>query len=284
MAPAVKSVAKVSRFTVCASMVLLALVGVVQADTFNYPDYVGNTVKYTMITEETATPNVSGMTTYGLFGGPFGPTGVANSLDFNPVFSSFSSGAGEMDTTESTLSTMIEALPGNLIEALRFNEAGDVTLLGGDAGTFASVTADFAVDIVAVDGVMLGTPIQLALSMNMTPSDGDFDSASDAPLFPNGQSANWNGELTVDLTQALIDAGQSFIGGATKVNVSLSNVLMTKSQTGSSALIAKKDFGGTSISVVAPPVIPLPTSLALGILGLVGVIGWTGIRRTCCEC
>jgi len=238
-----------------------------RADVFSYGDFVGNTVKYVAVTE--TTDDAPAAATEGLFGVPIG---VADSLDFNPVsFSSFAAGAGSTAEKASMLSVGIEALSGHTVDMLRFNEGGDYSLLGlGGSTTSASVTADFTIDIVEVDGNLLATPISLIASMDLTPSDGDYDLANDGPgPLVNG---NWTGALDVDLTQALIDAGESFISGVTKVNVDLTNVLKVTSEDGTSALISKKDFGGTSISVV----VPLPSSVAMGLLGVVGMalLGW----------
>jgi len=247
--------------TIAAVSLILAAPCFGRADTFNYADYVGNTVRYLDTTEVTAATNSD--PSVAMFGAP---VGVADSLDFSPVsFNSFSSGTGGMATTGSSLSSMIESLPGFVVGSIRFHEGGDFSLIGfnppAGAGTFASVTADFDVDIVEVDGVAIA-PIHLDLSMNLTPSDGDFDLANDGPGPLVNQ--NWTGDLIVNVTQALIDAGQSFSVGATKVNVGVSNVLSTKSETGTTSFIAKKDFGGTSISVL----IPLPPAFGLGLAGL----------------
>lgn len=246
--------------------------GSAQADVFSYGDYIGNTVKYANITE--TTDDAGAGATEGLFGAP---TGTADSLDFDPVsFNAFAS-QGSSAQKASQLSVMIEALSGNTVGGLRFTEAGDYSLLGlGDSSTAAKVTADFSISIVDVDGTALPTPIDIAASMDLTPSDGDYDLENDGP----GPlvSGNWTGTLDVDLVQALVDAGQSFTSGVTKVSVDLTNVLTatsqagTSSQDGTSALISKKDFGGTSISVM----IPLPPSAAMGLLGVLGIalFGW----------
>lgn len=252
-------------------MIWFGLIGAARADVYDYGDFDGNTVRYVGVAEETDA--VDG------FGNPvplFGtPTGSGDSLDFDPVsFSAYAAAeTGSPVEKRSVLSVLIDALPGYTIGVLRFNEAGDYSLLGSGGGsdTSATVTADFNIEIVQVDGNDVA-PINLMASMDLNPSDGDYDMDNDNPDGDVLVQGNWTGELDVDLTQALIDAGVSFVSGVTKVNVDLTNVLTSTSEDGTSALISKKDFGGTSISVV----IPLPPSVAMGLLGVAGIalLGW----------
>jgi len=160
----------------------------------------------------------------------------------------------------------IEAKPGVGISQLLYNEAGDFTLLGfGTDNTLSSVRAAFFVNVLEVDGAGI-TPINLDFAMDMSPSGGVYRLAEQGggPL----QQGNWLGNLTVDVDQALADAGVPFDIGATLVTVTLDNTLSALSQDGTSAFIAKKDFGGTSITVVVPE----PASLLLMAFGLVGLL------------
>ena len=124
------------------------------------------------------------------------------------------------------------------------SQPGPQTLFGlGAAGQ------DLIINIVEVDGASID-PVNINTSMVFAPSDGDWDLLNDGP----GPSVNdiWTGSASVDLTQALIDAGIIFTDGATKVNVTLDNTLTTLSEAGTSSFIAKKDTQGLSITAVVP--------------------------------
>lgn len=230
---------------------LLVLAAPASAVPINYGDFNGNTIKYTSVTEDSGTDPAP------LFGTP---TVSADTLDFNPTsFNSNSSGASGVDITDGTLAFGIVALDNNIIDEVQFDEAGDFTLAGlGGAGTYASVTANFIIEITHVDGVSIN-PVQILADMVFTPSNGNWDLLNDGP----GPAVNggWSGSLDVDITQALIDASVSYVNGATQVSVILDNTLTTLSESGTQAFIAKKDTGGVTITVV-----PEPASLAL--LGL----------------
>lgn len=215
----------------------------------NYGDFSGNTVDFLQVTEDSVTdplppalygtPNVSG-----------------DSLDFNPVsFNATASGAGGSDTTVGVLTMMMASRPGHYIDRVRFEEAGEFTVSGLTGNASVSVSATFELDILEVDGVGV-VPINLVIPMMFSPSAGDFDLVSDGP----GPLVNdiWNGELMVDLSQALIDNNVPFTSGVTKVSVRFDNTLTAQSEAGTSAFIAKKDVGGVGITVV-----PEPASLAL---------------------
>lgn len=231
----------------------LLLASAAGAVPINYGDFTGATVKYVDVTEDSGTDPTP------LYGSP---SVAGDALNFDPVsFNSSSTGAGGVDITDGTLTFMIEALSGSVIDMVNFSEAGDFTLVGlGGAGTFASVSAFFFVDIVEVDGVSI-TPIQIVTSMTFTPSDGDWDLLNDGPgPLVNG---TWSGSVDVDVKQALLDAGVSFTNGATKVSVALDNTLTTLSEAGTSAFIAKKDFKGLSVTAM-----PEPTTAALLLFGV----------------
>jgi hypothetical protein len=74
----------------------------------------------------------------------------------------------------------------------------------------------------------------------------------------------WTGSQNINITQTLIDEGVSFLLGATRLYVDLTNALEAKSELNATiAEIDKKDFGGLSITVNTPPVgsvVPEPGS------------------------
>ncbi len=236
---------------------LFACTATATAAPINYGDFTGTTVMYLDVTED------SGTDTPPLFGAP---TVSGDSLDFNPVsFNSFSSGAAGTDITDGTLTLMLRSLPGNFIDTVEFDEAGDFTLTGLAGNAFASVTATFFLDIEEVDGVAIN-PVNIATAMVFTPSGGDWSLAADGPgPLVNGQ---WSGFVMVDITQALIDNNIPFVVGATKVSVTFDNTLSTLSEEGTSAFIAKKDVGGIGITVT-----PEPATLGLLALGSLAMMG-----------
>ena len=120
-----------------------------------------------------------------------------------------------------------------------------------------------------MDGISID-PISLQLQMTFSPSGGTYDLINDP-----GFGVIWNGSLSVDLTQALIDASVPFVSGVTEVDVDLDNILTAISETGSSATIGKKDFKGFSVTAV----IPEPTTALLLATGLAGLAA-AGRRRS----
>ena len=223
----------------------------------NYGDFAGVTVMFTDVTEDSGTDPTP------LFGAP---TVSGDSLDFNPVsFNSTSSGAAGTDITDGTLTMMLMSTPGNFIDEIEFDEAGDFTLTGLSGEAFASVTATFFLDITEVDGVAIN-PVNISTAMVFTPSNGDWSLSADGPgPLVNG---TWSGMVNVDITQALIDNNIPYVVGATKVSVTFDNTLTTLSEAGTSAFIAKKDVGGIGITVT-----PEPASLGLLTLGALAIMG-----------
>ncbi len=239
------------------TVVLFAYTNPAVAVPINYGDFTGSTVMFSQVTEDSGTDPTP------LYGAP---TVAGDSLDFNPVsFNSFATGAAGVDTTDGTLTLMMMSLPGNFIDTIEFDEAGDFTLTGLSGTAFAAVTANFFLDITEVDGVGIN-PINISTAMTFTPSNGDFDLITDGPgPLVNGA---WAGFLSVDIEQALIDNNVPFVNGATKVSVTFDNTLTTLSELGTSAFIAKKDVGGIGITVV-----PEPASLGLLALGAFVMMG-----------
>jgi hypothetical protein len=220
--------------------VSLSIVGLAQAAAINYGDYVANTVIYRQVTEDSATDPTP------LFGAP---TTSGDTLDFNPTSFVSSSSGGALDSTIGTLDMTIEAKPVRYIDTLEFSERGDYTIFGnGGIGTEARVTATLFIDITEVDGVGID-PIEITADMVFTPSAGDYNLQDDG----SGFGVVWTGFVEVDLEQALIDASQPYVNGATEVKFIMNNILTTTSEAGSSAEIQKKDFKGLSITAIPEP-------------------------------
>jgi hypothetical protein len=227
------------------------------ASPINLGDFMGNTVTYVNVQEDSNSGDPPGM---------FGPASVSgDSLDFNPVgFSAHTSGLA-VDQTDGQLSFMVVAKPQSVINNFNITEFGDTTLAGiGNDHTFTAVTTSVFIDIVGINGVGVNA-IKLQKQLTFTPSNGDFGLATDGgggPLF----HTLWTGTLGVDLNQELALA--NMLGKVTKINVNLDNTLMAISQVGTSALIAKKDFTGVIITVNSPE----PASCVLALMALIGSV------------
>lgn len=260
---------RVGRQAVAAVAVLcvLALVSGALAAPINYGNFSGNTVDFLSVTEDT---NSAGDAPP-LFGAP---SVSGDSIDFDPVgFNASASGAAGIDVTDGNLKFTIKAKQGYAIDMLSLSEAGDTTLAGfGTDATFTSVTAIGVLNIDAVDGVAIA-PISVNFSLAFAPSGGTYGLATDGgggPLYAGG----WSGSLLKNVEQVLIDNNVAYTLGATQVSINLDNTLTALSEAGTFSLIAKKDFGGVSITVN----IPEPaTWLLVSMCGLAATIA--GRRR-----
>lgn len=209
----------------------------------NYGDFMGDTVTYVGVTEDSNSGD-----TPPLFGPP---TVSGDSLDFDPVgFSASAAGAAGVDITDGNLRFMVVAKPGNFISGLQLSEAGDTTLAGfGTDASFTAVLGQGVLNISQVNGVGINV-ISVPFSMTFGPSDGTYGLATDGgggPLYSTG----WSGGVTLDIDGIL--ASKNVAGRATKVTVNLDNTLVALSEAGTQTLIAKKDFGGVSITVIPEP-------------------------------
>jgi hypothetical protein len=236
--------------------------GTSSAAPINYGDFVGTTVTYKMVTEDSNSGD-----TPPLFGAP---SISGDSLDFNPVGFGASTSGGGVDVTDGNLVFMVEAKPGNGILNIQISEFGDTTLAGfGTNATFTSVTMNGILNISHVDFVGINV-ITIPISItNFSPSGGTYGLGTDGgggPLF----NAIWSGSTLIDLTTgnpvvaaALAARGIVPTIGVTKISVNFDNTLMALSQVGTSALIAKKDNG-----VIIRTNVPEPASCALAVFGV----------------
>jgi len=245
-----------------------------RAAQINYGTHMGNHVTYVNVTEDSGSDEP-----LPLFGAP---TVTGNSIDFNPVgFDASSTGVGS-DITDSNLVFMVTAKSGSRISSITLNEAGDTTLAGnvapGSMGTAAAVFASGVLDIHEVDFMGINH-ISVPFSLTFNPSGGTYFLGTDGgggPIF----HTEWSGSATLDIDAILIANGFMIPpgpvdpeGGATKISIDLDNTLVAVSETGTSAAISKKDFGGVTIrsnvrtEPGGGPEIPEPASIALAGLG-----------------
>ncbi|HEY3394299.1 MAG TPA: hypothetical protein VGK58_16415 [Lacipirellulaceae bacterium] len=262
-APSISRIAAARSLTFLSIILAAALGGLPYAAfgaPISYGSFTGTTVDYNNVTEDTTTGD-----SLPLFGTP---VVSGNSIDFNPVgFDAETSGAGGSDDTGARLTFAIQAHAGSAISNITFSEAGDTTLAGaGTDSTSTKVTAGGTLTISEVDGAAV-TPIVRPIALTFTPSGGDYGLASDGgglPIF----HTQWTGSLAVNVGQILTSAGVPFTFGATNIAVDIVNSLEARSESGTSALINKNDFGGISITVN----IPEPASGVLLVAGLAGLL------------
>lgn len=220
--------------------------------------WMGDDVWYAAVSE--SNDEGAGGTDAELFGAPSAIAG--NSIDFNPTdfgASAESSGSFVSEIVDSQLSFMVIAKDGKVIDNLQFSEAGDTTLAGDPNSVITStkVTNEIFIDVVEVDGAPI-TPFNVQAAMVFSPSDGDYTLDADGdgtPIF----STDWSGVVDIDFAAELASRNIDFVGGVTKINVTLDNTLTATASNGESAFIKKKDFDGLTVTSN----IPEPGALAL---------------------
>ena len=243
----------------CAIALAVAATGGAHAASTNYGTFVAANVQYIDVTETTVTDPLP------LFGGP---VTAGDSLLFTPVsYNSAAVGPGGSDVTAGAIDAMVEALAGQYITDLSFSDGGDFNLAGvGGVGTSASVLGSVEVTVTEVDGVAIA-PVVITDSLTYSPSNGDWNLQDDGPgLIVGGL---WTGSLDMDVKQALIDAGVAVNWGATKLSLVYDNEINTTAESGTSALMAKKD-----VSIGATTAVPEPTAALMAGLGVLAFLGF----------
>jgi hypothetical protein len=245
----------------------------VHALPISYGDKVGATVTYAMITENSGTdphlfpPN----STAGLFGDP---VVSGDSLDFQPqnFFANSDFQAPPFDRTDGHLTFMVVAHEDQVIQNISFQEGGGLSVAGfGDNGTFVDVGAIGFVQVHAVDGNPINVvTIPFDMQFNFgAGGNGTWRLGTEGIV--NGFL--WTGSELIDINQELTNRGIPFVGGATKLSVSLDNSLLAQSQPLAGSFIDKKDFGGLSVTINIPGgEIPEPAALTAALIGLLGVV------------
>jgi hypothetical protein len=207
------------------------------------------------VTENSTSPGHVGQTLFGA------PTITDDSMAFNPLNFASQSTAGPggfaSDTVDGLLQFNICANQGSFVSMFNFNERGDYTLNGlPTAFASASVGCSVNIRVTQVNGVAI-SPVGFNSGLLFSPSSGNF-------VFPPTASASpWTGTGMFDIDGFL--ASLAVTGHATKVEISLDNVLNTIASNGATARIVKKQAEGVTINV-------LPAPGAAALLGLGGLV------------
>ncbi len=276
------------RACLLAAAAVLAIATQARATIFNsYPGpFVGPNVTYANVVEGDSanpppdpsrlfgTPNLSGDSLiFSQNNIPLG-TGLNFRVDVG--------GATPVLLKDGTLTMNIAAtnpVTGN-ISGFSISEGGGYGILGGTLATqvAASLQVPFnssfyvgGLGITSLNGVPLGTiiPVPYAESFATGPgSTGAFSATASGITFSGPGSGTWNGFANFNIAAALAAAGKPANSRVTGLTLSLNNVLSGTAEANAIAFIDKKAF---SINAINTP-IPEPSTIALGLLGGVGLI------------
>lgn len=228
---------------ICLALLALLSNAAARGATINYGNFNAPPVMFLDVTESSGTDTVP------LYGppDPF-PVGI----DFDPAAFTSSATNGAADITDGQLNFTVMSAPGYGIVGLNLFEAGDYTLAGtGGAATGASAGAIVRATITQINGVAVA-PINV----------GPVNASVGFSLPPGAIVQPWSLGLSQNIAAAL-QPGQL----ATKVEFAINNTLVTTSETGTLAFIAKKDF-----RVEIETFIPEPGTLTLVCLGGLGMV------------
>jgi hypothetical protein len=240
MSRTTRSLFKASAIALC-----LATVGLfsaaVQAASINYGNFgpVAPGVSFLQVTESSGTDPVP------LYGPP---TPFSVGLDFNPIGFAASSSGGGADITDGQLNYTLTSGLG--IASISVSESGDYTIVGaGGAATGVGAGAIIIATVTEVNGVAVA-PIGLA------PVNASFSDSLPGPVIVGP----WSVGATLNVS---LPVGQR----ATRVNVVINNTLVSTSEAGTAAFIAKKEFIVRSTTGIVPE----PGTFALAGMVLCGL-------------
>jgi hypothetical protein len=206
------------------------------AQPVSYGNFSGLTVQFTNVGEGSITDPTP------LFGAP---TVVGDGLGFNPTSFSSTSANGSSDLTDGTLQFGVTANPGFTIPFFSINERGDYTLLSTGGTAHAEIALNVFIRVLDVNGTPLASPVAFNQSGIFT-AGGMYTRS----VFGASVAVPFNGGTTLNLDSLLAGAGIS--GSATRIQVSVNNVLYTETTVGARATIQKKQFDGLTITVPTP--------------------------------
>lgn len=227
-----------------AALTFGATASVCPADSMSYGTLVGVDYTFSNIVEDSMTDPLP------LFGAP---SVAYNTLRFAPTNFISSMTGPDLDLTDSQLSLDITSNAGAYIYTVEVTEKGWYELTGaGTEVTFASVSAPVGLQIMKVNGVGIN-PIALHGNLVFAPAD----------YWEIGPSTGtWTGSLRFDVTAALRAAGYA-TGYATEVALTLDDVLLTESETGTTAFVEK-----TATEIIVPE----PATMTLILLGFAAIV------------
>jgi hypothetical protein len=250
---------QIGRTTIALLAVLSLSVTAVHAASINYGNFniPAAGIMFQQVTESSGTDAVPQY-------GPPDPFVVG--LDFDPTSFTSSSSNGSADISDGQLNFTIMGLvaPGGYVGVSGINlfEAGDYSIAGaGTAATSVTAGAILRATITQINGIAVA-PINL-LPVNASFSDSLPGAVVVAP---------WNLGLFVDVAGQLAGLGYGVDDVATKIEVAINNALVTTSEPGTVAFLAKKDFRiGLIPDPVGDPFIPEPSTFVLASLVACGL-------------
>jgi len=221
----------------CCALAIGLIASNAYAMPINYGDFVGTTVVYEQVQEDSGTDPAP------LYGAP---SISANVLDFDPqAFNSEATGGGA-DSTIAELNYTISAIAGYMLQDINITEGGDYSLLG-DVPGIVGYGISLRVTVLEVGGIPVA-PFDINAS----------NSSSETLPGDSGISSPWNLSLNLDLS------GQNI----TKAEISLNDTLLAVGGLTTVAVISKENFTINTTTAV----IPEPATLSLVALGFVGML------------
>lgn len=207
----------------------------------NHGDFLGTSVDFLQVTEETLSADAEPLWNAPTLGG------TGDQLAFFPTGFASLCAAGSSDVTTSELRTTITAHPGGHIDNVALVEAGDVTLIKfppfGDATTNASASLSGTLTVTETTTGPI-TPVAI-------PFTGTFTPQSSYALPTDFGTKGWSGSITIDV------ANEPQLGGAlaTVAELELTNHLAANCGAGATnGNIQKKSVAGPSVAIMVNPV------------------------------